>query len=97
MKYLELPIKKMKLSEIPFYHRHGAAMGWNSFIYCGSVKRGGNEPYCYPEEKQVAGHVCRVLGTKEKIFNKATVIRDDGTVWIINFDCFTEIYRIEIE
>lgn len=61
---------------------------------CGEVKKGGNEPYCYTQEKQCAGHICRRIG--QGIYN-VEVIRDDGTVWGIdlrNFETITPLIVI---
>lgn len=95
MTYNELPVEDIKLEDIPLYHKDVARMGSSSLIKCGDVKRGGNEPYCYVEEKQCAGHICRVL-SPDKTYQSALVIRDDGTVWKIDFSCFEEVYRINI-
>lgn len=89
-----LPIEQIKLNEMPFYHRHGAANG-STYIRCGAVKRGGNEPYCYTEEKQCAGHICRILSLGQTV-GSSLVIRDDGTWWRICFNNFLEIVRLEI-
>lgn len=89
-----LPVKEISLEEMPFYFRRRNT--WNVYIKCGNVKRGGNEPYSYPEEKQCAGHVCRVLCPR-KTYYEALVIRDDGTVWKINLSAFQEVYRITIK
>ena len=55
---------------------------------CGEVKKGGNEPYCYTQEKQCAGHICRKIG---KGIENVHVIRDDGTCWTINLKNFETI------
>lgn len=47
---------KMRAEDMPFYHRQGAENG-NTYVSFGKVKMGGNEPYCYTEEKQCAGHI----------------------------------------
>ncbi len=96
MKYSELPVKKIKYTDVPFYHRH-ASRHSNALIELGPVKVGGNEPYCYTEEKQCQNHICRVLGNTEKIYDSALVVRDDGTVWKIWLSNFQEAYRLEIE
>lgn len=90
----ELPIEEINISDMPFYHRYGAKHG-NTYIRCGQVKRGGNEPYCFTEEKQCANHICRVL-CPEKTFDTATVIRDDGTVWSVWFPAFVEVHLLKI-
>lgn len=94
MKFAELPVEKMPLEEMPFYHKIGAKNGC-TYIKCGKVKRGGNEPYCYTEEKQCAGHICRVL-CPEKVIDKCTVIRDDGTVWTCYLSVFETVCRLKI-
>ena len=78
--------EKISVSEMPFYFRT-PGIKWNTFIYCGDVKPGGNEPYCYPEEKQCANHICRVL-MPDKTIDTTVVIRDDGTVWNIKLSVF---------
>ena len=85
---------KMRVEDMPFYHRRGAENG-NTYISLGNVKKGGNEPYCYTQEKQCAGHICRVL-TPEKVTDKALVIREDGTVWDIWLSNFEYWELIEI-
>lgn len=90
----ELPIEEISLSGMPFYHRHGATHG-NTYIRCGQVRRGGNEPYCFTEEKQCANHICRVL-CPGKVFENATVIRDDGTVWQIWFSAFIDVRLLKV-
>jgi len=85
---------KMRVEDMPFYHRSGAENG-NTYISLGSVKKGGNEPYCYTQEKQCAGHICRVLAP-EKVTDKALVIREDGTVWDIWLSNFEYWELIEI-
>ena len=93
----DLPIEKLPLSKLPFYHRHDVhnPLKCKSFIRLGDVKRGGNEPYCFTEEKQCAGRVCRVLAPKD-YQEDLLVIRDDGTVWKIWLGAFTEAARLEI-
>lgn len=95
MVYQSLPVKDMSYKDIPFYHRDLARRGSASFILCGDVKRGGNEPYCFVEEHQCSGHYCRVL-SPDKTYEEALVIRDDGTVWKINLSCFVDVCRINI-
>lgn len=85
---------KMRVEDMPFYHRRGAENG-NTYVSFGKAKRGGNEPYCYTQEKQCAGHICRVL-TPEKVIDKAVVIREDGTVWDIWLSNFESWELIEI-
>lgn len=93
-----LPVKEIALSDLPNYFRitniPGAARD-NTFIQCGSVRRGGNEPYCFTEEKQCSGHVCRVL-SPEKVIESALVIRDDGTVWKICLSCFEQVELLKV-
>lgn len=93
MKLSELPIEEIKLADMPFYFRRSNT--GNTYIVCGPVKRGGNEPYCYVQEKQCAGNVCRVL-CPEKAFDNVTVIRDDGTVWSIWLSNFQEVHLLKI-
>lgn len=96
--FQDLPIKKIPLSQLPACFRLTTAPDawrWNTYIYCGDVKKGGNEPYCFPEEKACSGHYCRIL-IPEKAFCNALVIRDDDTVWKIAFWPFAEVYRLEI-
>ena len=93
--YGELPHRPIQYADIPFYHRTGYRKGLNSLIWCGAVKLGGNEPYCYTEEKQCAGRVCRVLTAHEHSDN-SMVVRDDGTVWKISFDAFKEVFRLDV-
>ncbi len=93
MKLSELPIKEICLENMPFYFRRPNT--GNTHIICGPVKRGGNEPYCYAQEKQCADHVCRVL-CPDKTFDKALVIRDDGTVWSIWLSNFEEVHLLKI-
>lgn len=95
MIFSALPIEDVKLADIPFYHKDAARMGSTALIRCGAVKRGGNEPYCYTEEKQCAGHVCRVLAP-DSVISTALVIRDDGTVWKIDLRNFEEATRINV-
>lgn len=87
---------EMKISDMPFYHRTGAENG-NTYIRLGNVKKGGNEPYCFVEEKQCSGHICRVL-SPAKTTDEALVIREDGTVWKIwlsNFESWELIKVIK--
>lgn len=96
--FQDLPVKKMPLSQLPAVFRLTTVPGawkWNAYIYCGDVKKGGNEPYCFPEEKQCSGHYCKVLAPKDHHYD-ALVIRDDSTVWKIAFWPFADVYRLEI-
>lgn len=65
----------------------------SQFILCGNVKRGGNEPYCYPQEKQCANHICRLIG---KGVYQWHVIRDDATVWTIDLRNFEDVTPLDI-
>ena len=91
----DLPVEEIALANMPFYHKIGAQNG-NAYIRCGQVKRGGNEPYCYTEEKQCTGHICRVL-SPGKTCDKALVIRDDGTVWSIYLSVFKEVSLLYVD
>lgn len=92
----ELPVEEITLAELPYYWRVGSMFPeGNTYIRCGEVKPGGNEPYCFPAEKQCASHICRVL-RPEKTFERALVIRDDGTVWQIWLSAFQEVGLIKI-
>ena len=93
MKLSELPINEIRLEDMPFYFRRPNT--GSTYIMCGPVKRGGNEPYCYAQEKQCSGHVCRVL-YPDKTFDKALVIRDDGTVWSVWLSTFQEVHLLKI-
>lgn len=96
MKLSELPVERIPLAELPSYWRIGSHFPkGNTYIRCGEAKRGGNEPYCYPEEKQCAGHICQVL-RPQKVFDTALVIRDDGTVWNLWLPAFKEIALLGI-
>ena len=97
MTFGELPHGSISADEVPFCHRNGlfGTVKSESLIYCGTVKPGGNEPYCYTEEKQCAGHICRVLCPKDRS-DHAVVVREDGTVWKICFSSFAEICRLDI-
>lgn len=94
MKLSDLPTEKVSISDIPFYHKRGAENG-NTYVRFGNVKRGGNEPYCYTEEKQCQGRICRVL-IPDAVIDKAMVIRDDGTVWNIWLSNFQEVHLLKI-
>lgn len=92
----ELSVEEIALAELPSYWCVGSKYPQdNTYIRCGEVRRGGNEPYCYTEEKQCAGHICRVL-CPENTFETAHVIRDDGTVWKIWLPAFKEVKRLKI-
>lgn len=88
-------ITNIKISEIPFYHRSGAK-NRNTYIRLGDYIPGGNEPYCFPEEKQCANHICRVLCPTNTILD-ALVIRDDGTVWKIYLKQFKTVELLNIQ
>lgn len=98
----DLPIRKIKLEDMPTYFRFGAfskksvaEMNANVFIQCGAVKPGGNESYCYAQEKECAGHICRVL-RPERTISHVLAIRDDGTVWDFELSPFQMVERIEV-
>lgn len=92
----DLPIEKITLAELPSYWRVGSRYPQgNTYIRCGEVRHGGNEPYCYTEEKQCAGHICRVL-RPENTFETVLVIRDDGTVWRIWLSAFKKVSLLKI-
>lgn len=93
--FQNLPVEQITVAEMPFYHQTGAQNGC-AYIRCGAVKKGGNEPYCFTEEKQCAGHICRVL-SPGKVTDSCLVIRDDGTVWKIRLSNFQEIVRLDIQ
>lgn len=90
----DLPIEEIEIVNMPFYHKHGAENG-NTYVRFGKVKHGGNEPYCYAEEKQCQERICRVL-MPDAVINKAIVVRDDGTVWRIWLSNFQEVYLFKI-
>lgn len=99
----DLPLEQMAFEDLPNYHRYAASQslrfkkGLSPFIRFGEVKRGGNEPYCYTAEKQVAGHICRILARDlSMVLSKMNVVRDDGTVWIVNIDNFKTATWIEL-
>lgn len=94
MKLSDLPIKSIQLSDMPFYHKSGAMNG-NTYVQFKEVKIGGNEPYCYVQEKACQNHICRVLRPKT-VYDKCTVIRDDGTVWTVHLSNFQEAYLLQI-
>lgn len=85
-------------SAMPLYFRSSSPKSYNgcTYIKCGEVKRGGNEPYCFTEEKRCAGHICRIL-CPEKTMDKALVIRDDGTMWSIWLSNFKELILLEVK
>lgn len=85
---------KIKISEMPFYHRRGAENN-KTYVQLGKVKQGGNEPYCFPQEKQCEGHICRVL-IPENAIDRVNVIREDGTIWDILLSNFVTWSLIEI-
>ena len=60
---------------------------------CGPVKKGGNEPYCYTQEKQCAGHICRRVGKGDDTIH---VVRDDGTCWTISLSNFETITPLKV-
>lgn len=97
MIFSELPVEQIKLSDLPFFHRHDLRypLECKSLIRCGAVKRGGNEPYCYTQEKQCAGHICRVYAP-QRTYETAEVVRDDGTVWRLWLPAFQEVVRLEV-
>ena len=88
-------ITNIKISEMPFYHRTGAKNG-NTYIRLGNYVPGGNEPYCFAQEKQCANHICRVLAPEKTVLN-ALVIRDDGTVWKIYLKQFRTVELLNIQ
>jgi hypothetical protein len=99
----DLPLEQMTFEDLPKYHRMSIRYpneypkGPSSYIRFGEVKRGGNEPYCYTAEKQVAGHICRILARDlSMVLSKMNVVRDDGTVWIVNIDNFKDATWIEL-
>lgn len=94
MKLSELPVEEIGIEDMPFYHKRGAENG-NTYVRFGKVKRGSNEPYCYAEEKQCQEHICRVL-TPDLVFDKALVIRDDGTVWKVWLSNFQEVHLLKV-
>lgn len=97
--FAELPHKEIKLDALPYSYRVGLRFPkqCKNLVELGEVKRGGNEPYCYTEEKKCAGHICRVLGNIDTKLDEATVVREDGTVWHITLDAFMEAYRIDVK
>lgn len=97
MTYHELPQEEIKSEDVPFYFQHGTfgPIKSESLIYCGEVKQGWNEPYCFTEEKQCSGHICRVLAPKS-VISRCNVIRDDGTVWRIDLNNFLSVTKLDI-
>lgn len=95
--YQSMPVQQIPVAELPFYFRNGLRFPslCKSLIRLGAVKRGGNELYCYTEEKQCAGCICRVL-MPDRVIDRCTVIREDGTVWGISLSHFEEAYRLEV-
>lgn len=93
MRISELPIEEIDFEDMPNYFRRRNT--GNTYIMCGPAKTGGNEPYCYVEEKQCAGHVCRVM-CPEKVFDRATLLRDDGTVWTVWLSNFQDVRLLKI-
>lgn len=94
MRLSELRVEEISIEEMPFYHKRGAENG-KTYVRFGNVKRGGNEPYCYVEEKQCQGHICRVL-MPDVVFDRAMVIRDDGTVWSVCLSNFQEVHLLKV-
>lgn len=93
-----LPTKQIGRTELPSYFRitnWPDAPYYHTFVQLGEVKRGGNEPYCFTEEKACAGHVVRVL-VPEKFVTTGLVVRDDGTVWSIYLPAFKEAHRLKV-
>lgn len=79
--------------EMPFYFRSPWITN-NTYVKFGAVKCSPN-PYFAPEEKQCAGHICRVL-SPENTIDKALVIRDDGMVWSVYLSNFQETTQIKV-
>ncbi len=95
MNFANLPVARIALNDMPFYHQSGARNGC-TYIYCGEVKPSGNGRNAYVEERQCSGHICRVL-RPEKVVDLCTVIRDDGTVWQIYLSSFLSVTRLTVE
>lgn len=93
----DLPVKEIRLEDVPLYLRRAAENG-ATLIECGAVKRGGNEPYCYTQEKCCSGHICRVIGSFDynKCREKVEVDRDDGTAWGILLEPFETVTRLTV-
>lgn len=85
--------KTIRQENLPYYFRKSP---FNTYIELGDYIPGGNEPYCFPQEKQCANTICRVL-TPEKTVLTAFVIRQDGTVWKIYLKQFKEVTLLNIE
>lgn len=61
----------------------------NTFAIFGKVKGRA------VEESLVSGRICKIL-SPNTVMNKATVIRDDGTVWTIYLDNFESWKLIKV-
>lgn len=92
MTYKDLPIRTININNVPnFIKKHIKA----SYIMCGEVKKGFNEPYCFIQEKKCQGHICRLIAPKEED-TEGLEVSDDDTVWSVDFNNFKEIYKLEI-
>lgn len=96
---MTIPEEIVKVNTMPNYFRHRGlpeSIYYGVYLRLGEVKKGGNEPYCYTEEKQCAGHIVRVLAPSQFI-TRGMVERDDGTLWVICLEPFNEVYRVYVE
>lgn len=96
--YGELPIRKIKLEELPSFFRIGLEDPEKiTYIYCGDVKYGDYGKKVYMQEVALSGHFCRCLGNVSDYNRTLNVERDDGNSWCkINIEPFEEIYKVKV-
>ncbi|MGL5329287.1 MAG: hypothetical protein ACRDD7_08465 [Peptostreptococcaceae bacterium] len=78
---------------MPNYHKTGAKNNC-TYVLFGEVIE-NNNPYFGTQEKRCQNKICRVL-CPEKVIDKASVIRDDGTSWTVYLSNFKEVHKIEV-
>lgn len=88
----DISIIEMKLEEIPKFHRV-AAVNRRTHILLGNVKESMAE---FSQEKQCAGHICRVIAP-EKTIDEAMVVREDGLVFNVWLKAFESVALIKIK
>lgn len=89
---------KMKFEDIPFYTRMSYPRKTkNDKTYkFGNVKKEFKQnPNAAVQGKQLEGHFGTALGTIY-LHGHNSVVRDDGTLWSVDFSMFDKIERVEI-
>lgn len=90
-----IAIKNIKRDAVPIRFRFYQNYCETLFEF---ISVDNDNPNAYVEEKQMCGHMGRILTHKENNgwLGEVTVERDDGTVWTVRLDNFEEYRKVKL-